>query len=118
MNPTAITHDNSIPPSAFADFSSPRAEVREASYNGLSLYYAAVLVAGLAFIAMTPLSVGPVFAYTCNHPSSVPSFLCRYYRPLFRIAPELTTQYLLCWGVSDIEAYFLLEPVQQGIPTR
>ncbi len=67
---------------------------------------------------MAPLSVGPVFAYTCNHPRSLPSFLCRYYRPLFRVAPEVTNRYLLCWGVSDIEAYFLLEPVQQGSLAR
>jgi hypothetical protein len=75
-----------------------------------------VVVAGLALFIVAGsyvLSSGPVFAYHCRHPHSSTSGVCRYYRPLFHIAPSLMARYANWWGVSEIEVFLLLEPAQQ-----
>lgn len=75
-------------------------------------FLTAVLIAVVAY----GLSAGPVFAYTCALTSSSSASICPCYRPLFRIVPKLTARYLNCWGVSDLEAYFLLATAQLGHP--
>ncbi len=56
-------------------------------------------------------SVGPMFGILSATPgpgwSGKP--IRRIYRPLFDVAPEITMQYLRLWGVSDIEAFFIMQ---------
>jgi hypothetical protein len=69
------------------------------------------LLAAITAVAIYALSVGPVFAYYCRHDDFASVAVCQCYWPLFRVAPALTAAYVNWWGVSDLEAFFLLQPV-------
>ncbi len=59
------------------------------------------------------LSAGPVFAYWC-YPRQDRLGVCRYYCPVAHVAPVAMLHYLNWWGVSDIEAFFLLNGGHKG----
>jgi hypothetical protein len=64
------------------------------------------------------VSVGPAFAITleaitlnCDGPLHYRAVRAAY-RPLFHLAPDLTCRYLRVYGVSEIEAFFLMQGAQ------
>ena len=71
----------------------------------------------MAAIAIAPFllsvyfaSVGPAFVITVKSKWLLSNRIVRKtYRPLFDVAPEFTCYYLRQCGVSDIEAFFVMQ---------
>lgn len=67
----------------------------------------------LAALMIYVMSVGPAFAYRSRKGRA--SAILKVYRPLFVVIPsDVMSQYLDWWGVSELEAFFLIEPTQLG----
>lgn len=58
-------------------------------------------------------SAGPVFKYCCYRGQDRLG-VCRYYCVAAHVAPIALLHYVNWWGVSDIEAYFLLNGGSKG----
>lgn len=73
--------------------------------------FAIVIVTMAVLIPLIYLaSVGPAFAIAIKTESKLSMRMARkVYRPLFDIAPESTCSYLKQWGVSDVEAFFVMQ---------
>ncbi len=59
------------------------------------------------------LGVAPAFIVALKSEESVTFHVRRAYRPLFKVAPNLTSNYLQLCGFSDVEIFFVLTP-QKG----
>jgi hypothetical protein len=70
------------------------------------------ILAGLVVVYF--LSIGPVFSVYQGSSmySRAAQAVVPIYGPLLRTFPRKTCAYLNLWGVSDIEAYFMINPVQ------
>jgi hypothetical protein len=56
-------------------------------------------------------SSGPVLAFHCRvHHSPTTVEICRIYKPAFRICPAASVRCAKFWGVSELEAFILLQP--------
>lgn len=86
---------------------------REQRNNSISHRILSGIYAAILLLLMYCLSAGPVFAL-CKYRMDDPYGVCRYYLPLIRIAPLTMSNYLNWWGVSDIEAFFILSIPECG----
>ena len=67
----------------------------------------------MLMVLLYPLSVGPVLAH--YRETGAPEW-CAIYRPLFRNVPSsVIGWYLNIWGISDIEAFFMLCSAQDSV---
>lgn len=79
-------------------------------WNTLSIVLIGVFVL-MIYIA----SVGPAFKIATNTHGFINERMLRtMYRPLFVLAPQTTSFHLRQWGVSDIEAFFVMQSPKGG----
>ncbi len=83
----------------------PDSRTVQSRWNGVPFLFASILVLVFYFA-----SIGPVFKIAiATHGIFNEQTLRTMYRPMFAIAPESTSYYLRIWGVSDLEAFFVMQ---------
>jgi len=86
-------------------------KTRNGIHKQLPAFVYAVLIVFFLVPVLYLASVGPMFGSVATTPGPGWSIkpIRRMYRPLFDVAPEFTMRYLRLWGLSDLEAFFIME---------
>lgn len=79
----------------------------------IKLLTSTTLFCAMVFIIYA-MSLGPAFAYCAQNWETRrrSAFIRPLYQPLFSVAPTACGWYVRACGVSDIESFFLLNPLQ------
>ncbi len=115
METLLATARSSVAFSQYDGVGLPRKDATMKIANGIQRFLPTVACAVLVICILPPVayfaSVGPMFGTLGKGygPGWSSKTIRRIYRPLFDVVPSSTTRYLKLCGVSELEAFFIME---------